>query len=374
MFTGKNFGCQNPIILDKLLWSIAALRWIILFVKNIKHLDPHYQSWKNENKRRSTQRGTSSQHWFHHHNYSMACHISLLISMVILPIACIYRAATSENIGVDTTVTALFLCFYFFHAPSEAYLTHRTLSIFASSSSLGSGSMAKTTALIQFDGKIAWARTIILLVTLSTCMIRGLFIAAEPTVERLILTSFRNLAFLFSFVAALFTCVYILKKFKEMKESSAGTGDGVHSTDVSSSAMVNGGSVTAVGVVATPPTTPSHRSVNLAPQPNPVGSKLQQLIGRLEEIIEDLRKIVVIFLFNLTMFNFIPQLIVFQYVHLAVLVILAAGKGHSIHLFATGDKKDSKTSTMDDGNTKRGKSVNLGGNNGTAISSSNAGS
>jgi hypothetical protein len=309
VFTGDGFGCQNPIILDKLMWSLAALAASIFFIRTLPWLFNHYKNWQAEHQRRM-ERGKSFT-WFEHYNYSLLSHIGLQLSVFAYSIGSIYRAVTGENMAVDAPVTGIFLVWYFTYMPADGYLKHRTLVIF--SSALGNN-QDKTKSLIEFHGRMTLFAVTLATTGTITCAIIGLYIPAQPTLERLLITLFRNISLLLMFSAQWFTDSYILTHLKISKSSSAAGSNSSSNTN-----------------------TNNNNNNDIKDQPT---SRMNELIKHLEQCVTEARATLIFFLVMMIIFNGIPMLYPFQYVLLSFLIIVSSSKSHPLNYFSKINQKN----------------------------------
>jgi hypothetical protein len=323
VFTADGYGCQNNIVLDKLMWGLASLSMTIFFFKTLPWLFNHYKNWQVEHKRRQTSNvgrnlKTFRNTWLQHHNYSILSHLLLQISVLSYAVGCLYRAITGENMAVDKPITGIFLIWYFTHLPADGYLKHRTLEIF--SSSLGNNKQ-QTQQLINFHGRMTWFCVVIALVGSVTCAIIGVTLPPEPTLERLYIALFRNIALLIMFVTQLFTDSYILRHLKISKSSTVDS-----SSDPDKG---NNNNPATTGIVT---------------------SKMNALINHLEACVTRARAICGFFVIMMIFFNGIPMLYPFQYVLMTFLIIISGtGKSHPLHYFdkSSSDKnKDNAGSAI----------------------------
>jgi hypothetical protein len=346
MFTGGIYSCHNPIILDRLLWSLASCSIFIFFCRTFPWLLAHYHNWRLELKRRS-QRGKQNK-IFQHHNYSFLAHVSLQTSLFSQSIACCYRAASNENMGVDLKVSMVFLVWFWTYMPSDAYIRHRTLTIFCSS--IGNNK-TKMDQLIEFHGKMTFSTFLIAFVGLHICVVIGILLPPEPTLERLLITLFRNVSILCMFLAQWFTDTHMLNQLKKSKQSvTTGDDDGDDGGGARTAAAAsttendNNNNNSTSNDNPSPKSSPkkSSQPPTTAGKNTPPPPKMTQLIQHLEQVVLQSKRLLGFFTIMLIIFNGIPMLYPFQYVLYSFMNIISVSKSHPINFFKRNTKSKNK--------------------------------
>ena len=99
-FTG--LSCQNPFVLEKTIWAVACVLWLLLVVKHVKAISLQ----KRKLERIGAARGTK---WYSFKPLRILLP-SLVLTIPTIAIVCLMRVVTDDSIGTDGAVTFLY-CF-----------------------------------------------------------------------------------------------------------------------------------------------------------------------------------------------------------------------------------------------------------------------
>ena len=348
MFTTNGFGCDNPVVLDKLCWAISALLWTQLLLRSLRPLMHHARKFAAERlaaKRagRAVARDAA---------LSMAAHatqVALVFPCVI--VGSVWRAASNENIGVDVGVTIPWIIFYAFHLPSYNILSHLWLK------SLVAGVLGTDQrAILRLDWVVGGIMQIGPTATIVACLIAGIAIPPLPSPARVAITVLRNVAFIVLTAGILLRSVFIRRELQQLTNAVTGSSD--RERDAGRAVHVD----TASPRAAKSPTAATSSSPPTSALNKKNQTKLQAVVKRMHETERATKAFLFLFCGVAVLFS-VPQLMLFQYVALCLVLWVGVGRANIVWLF----------NTSADGGADGGENASSSPSPGTAAAGGNPG-
>jgi hypothetical protein len=265
-------ACQNPIVLDKFMWSLAALAWVRLEVAALTLLRQAVQTPAYNSRR------------------PLALGFEALVTIPLMTSALIFRAASGENIAVDLPVTLLISIALALQMLTAGYGQYRLFAVLARGSA-EMGTTREANALIAQTFAAYVLATTFFMAMLFGTQLAGVFIPTGPTPQRLAILVVRNMGNVAYFLFYLFLNRHQIASLKRLVAMASAQDD-------------------------TPATLRYRATLEKFQDLNKASIRRIVLLG-------------VVF----TSFCAIPPLFCFNYVGAALVVAFAAGPNHYIHSF-----------------------------------------
>ena len=207
-FTGDGYACHNPLVLDKLAWSLVALAWLALFIRSWPSFLKHVKTHRAET---STLRKAGRAHSFDAKR-SMAVHVTLMLTMPLMVWAGIHRAASSENFGVDVGVTIPLMAWYLLHFPSVHTVNHLVFK------SLVQGALKSHThdAILKLDDRVGMASAMLTSALQIGLLTAGVVLPRGPTVARAVTAIMHCFVLIFFTMTQFIRAVWIRRRITEV--------------------------------------------------------------------------------------------------------------------------------------------------------------
>lgn len=306
MWTGKaDFfplnSCQNPIVLDKLMWSItAAAQCLLLFRTRNTYLN----QWRlfREGQREVAKHGSS-----HTRNNAVfyASSILALIAMPTLICTFIARSVTDLHFGVDLSITLPFVFGYALYLSTLAVVEHQLFRIM-----VNSADSARSAELIHSDWCVKCYGTCLYVIAHIGTIVASIYFPVGPNAGRIGLLLATNTVTVLYFFTYYHAHTILTGKLRALLDSSNNVVGGVES---------------------------SERLRNV----------LESLVGATQKAKQAVGVMAVV---NIV-FACVPQLYAFCYVKDAMLLTISAGKNHPLMMMSNGSE-DSNTNVVNNNNNE----------------------
>jgi len=296
VFTLEGYACSNPLVLDRLMWSLVILTWAVLAVRTWPGLRAHWRSYS----RGATASASSARHDAF---VSMAAHVAAYVSVFARLAASLIRVSTEWTFGVNWQPTVAVLIWYFLQVPVAVVANHQLLKALLAGA-LKSPSVERR--LLHLDNVLGWTASAVMLGANGGTLVVGLFVERGPTVTRVGLAVLRNVAVAFPFLHVIVRGRVIRRTLEDLRSSLVG-----------SSAVDTDG---------------RHAHVQ----------RLEIVIDQMDKTQRSMVRVAIPVLVCCVMFSVVPQLYVVNYVFLTMMTILTSFGSHV--LFTWTRNRDSGAS------------------------------
>lgn len=295
-------SCQNPIVLDKLMWALCAASHIrLLFLARhglYRQWNLHLRSKADAAKYGKSNRGDSAKIMF------VAITLMMVFVLPVLIAIFIVRAVTDLHFGVDLSITLPLAVMYPLYMVTLAAVEHEMFKIMV----LGAAAMGergKAEELIRKDRATKRLGTLAYSAVYFAMPVAQVFLPVGPNAARIALTAVSNIATVLYFAHYYVAYTIMYNKLNVLLGSS----------DLAAYAQKpNGG--------------------------------LSSLLTQLSENVQHTKRLTLLLFMLTVIFTLTPQLYAFTYVKNTFLLFLSAGKSHV--LLGMSISTD-KTSSADNG-------------------------
>ncbi|KAH9258587.1 hypothetical protein BASA81_003089 [Batrachochytrium salamandrivorans] len=301
-------SCQNPVILDKLAWSLCALMHLRLIFNArsgfIRQWRLYQKGQQNKAKFGTSKRRQSSVLIF------LAYSALMLVILPGLVGTFVARSATNLHFGVDLEITLPLVIFYAGYMVAIATIDHQLFSIMMMGAA-NPHAKHKTEDMIRIDYQTKLVGTFCYTCLYTACMIAAVFFPLDPGPERIVLLVLTNVGAVLYFGHYYIAYGLLISKLQGLLSSSGGAGDG----EASNSKSGNG---------------PDGNK-----KKNKGRDELMHVLETIKTAAEKAKRLMVmLFVVNL-MFSVVPQLFAFTYVKNAMMMALATGGNHLLLTLST---------------------------------------
>jgi hypothetical protein len=350
-FSLDGVSCHNPIILDRILYGLGALSWILLWITSLSALQHHYHRWRKLN--------NGKHKLFSIRTFRTATHL-FVIGMLMFPVlplliaTFILRAASTQHIGVDPIISFMYAIGFCFQWGLAMMAQHLMLeSMLRGGMKLNQDDIDR---LILMDRQsIMRAVTIYSCALFSTC-VAGIFIPVGVTPARITITALRNISQCCWFAYAYQHTNKIQKEIRETMTTMSNAhkqlavSPGAEPQPVSPKVVGGGGGGGGGG-----------GSSSDASNNNTKQDPIKRALEHLDKNAAAQKLLVELVVPILIVFTVVPQLYPYSYLPVAVLIILGAGRNHTLQ--AWKPSSSSKKSVHEGSQQQQQQQQYRGGNN-----------
>jgi hypothetical protein len=345
-------GCHNPIILDRLLYALAAVSWSSLWISSYSAVKHHYLRWSHSTK-------SKHQRFCSRATYQSHAHLFIIIPLFfpILPLAIaslILRAATTQHIGIDAPVSYLFAIVFnaqwLFAIAAQHFML---VSMLRGAMKYRGEQLQK---IIQKDRQRLTIAVILYILSYFITTIVGIYIPVGITAGRIAITATRNIGMILWFIFCFIHGTTIQREVRSTKESLIQLKNEVqlvvgtparhhhyhHHHQSSSNNNPNNNLVV-------DQSGDNNVKINSGTSSSTEKDPLQRALEHLDGTVKAQKIIVVIVVVLLVIFTAVPQLYAYSYIVTSSLLIVAAGRNHTLRAWAPSNTHSSRKTHSSEG-------------------------